>query len=138
MPRKMFTTSCAKPFTTSEIALPAFSTSLEICCPTGVHRNTKRLPAANAAALAGSDGTATINAGSAAGAGTDVVDIRFSSISIRRFRGQRIQGGLDLGEHSFYVRKLLVGGFRLRSLRQIRALDHPTAGLIEQRSRQVH
>jgi hypothetical protein len=59
----MLITSCAKPLMASPTSVPAASTVEAIFCPAGVHRNTKRLPAANAAALAGSDGTATMSTG---------------------------------------------------------------------------
>ena len=63
----MSITSWARPFTTSAMALPAVKASPAICCPAAVQRKTNRLPAANAAALAGSDGTATISAGAGVG-----------------------------------------------------------------------
>src|ERR1039458_9596989 len=55
MPRKMSTTSWARPFTTSPMALPAAAASPATFCPAGVQRNTKRLPAANSVGLAALD-----------------------------------------------------------------------------------
>src|ERR1017187_1962781 len=165
MPRKMSTTSWARPFTTSPMALPAAAASPATFCPAGVQRNTKRLPAANAAALAGSDGTATMSAGVGfvAGVGSGAVAMLYPVIARRlrvlnrrdsitkchrmlfSFVGlhllprcESVQCPLNGRQHGFQIGKLLIGGFRLRRLRQIGSLDHPTAGLIEKGTRQMH
>ena len=131
----MSITSWARPLTKSATALPADSASLVILCPAGVQRNTKRLPAAKAAALAGSDGTATMRAGagmgSAVGVGKGVAAILFT-------RRQSVECGLNGRQHGFQIGELLVLGFRLGQLRQIGALHHPGSRLVEKRSRQVH
>src|ERR1035441_5073855 len=165
MPRKTSMTSWARPFTTSPMALPAATASLDTVCPAGVQRNTKRLPAANAAALAGSDGTATMSAGVGfvAGVGSGAVAMLypviarrlrvlnrrdsitkchrmlFSFVSLHLLpRCESVQCPLNGRQHGFQIGKLLIGGFRLRRLRQIGSLDHPTAALIEKGTRQMH
>jgi|HubBroStandDraft_1064217.scaffolds.fasta_scaffold56030_2 hypothetical protein len=123
--------------------------SLDMVWPAAVQRKTKRLPAAKAAALAGSDGTATtitgvgfvLGTGAGAGPGIGLVAMlyAYSPYSICTYNlllcRESIQRPLDGHQHGFHIGELLIAGFGLLGLRQIGTLDYPTAGLTEKGSR---